>query len=332
MGKITVRSFPVLTTVLTFLVCFAIILSGPYRTVGGVWIYKISVDSLGSALPTLSPASPSTVGLPDEYLVGLWSYCGISSSGSSSCAFRSPLFFFDLASVLFSDLASTRHTEDIQTNILLPSSLYPFVQRPASQNSVTLTLPNILSWLACAAYIIGFISSFSALATICRPAVSKSSNLTRSKISSLRRASGICALALLLGAIASVLHSSLILFALDQDIPLASNPATSNPIALFILFTAAALAITSSHAVLTHTRSTTSAPLPLVTLLGLASDPSEDARGWSSGAGTSYLSSSLSTGSRTPVGNNTPTRARSSVSLMYMGGNGDTRDEVGSWV
>ncbi|KAK9387253.1 hypothetical protein V1515DRAFT_602327 [Lipomyces mesembrius] len=304
-------SFPVVTTGASFLLCLIIILSSPSNGSGGLWLYSISTDSLGSALPRLTPQSPSRVGLPDSYAVGIWTYCSVAPD-HIQCPHRPylpPLFFFDLPFALLRDLlASSTANTDIQNNIFFPPGIYP-VESP--QTWIAVTIPQLLSYATSLAYLIAFVACATAFAMLLR-------RDSRSKKHTLLRASSICAASLLLGAaVATVLVCTLVL-RLNQEITLGYHVARGNTRAVLALWVAAMCGILSNRAVLSHTRPRYSFRQPGKWAFEQSNGPAKLRTSTSSSSGwlfSAFTVTSRSTNNSPP---GTPESIESSRSLLYM--------------
>ncbi|KAK9245857.1 hypothetical protein V1506DRAFT_216606 [Lipomyces tetrasporus] len=240
-------SFPVVTTGASFLLCLIIMLSSPSNGSGDLWLYSISTDSLGSALPHLTPQSPSTVGLPDTYAVGIWTYCS-RTSDLIQCPHRPyfpPLFFFDLSVALLHDLlASSMPNTDVQNNIYFPQGIYP-VYSPRTW--IALTIPQALSYVTSLAYLIAFVACATSFTFLLRQD-------TKRKTHALRRASSICATSLLVGAAVATALVCMLVLKLNQEITLGYRVARGNPRAVLALWVAAMCGLLANRAVLASTR------------------------------------------------------------------------------
>ncbi|KAK9374972.1 uncharacterized protein V1513DRAFT_444229 [Lipomyces chichibuensis] len=310
-----ISSFPVVTTGASFLLCLIIILSSPSSGFGGLWLYSISTDSLGSALPRLTPQSPARVGLPDSYAVGIWTYCSVTPD-HIQCPRRPylpPLFFFDLPLALLRDLfASSTKNADIQNNIFLPPGIYP-VETPRTW--IALTIPQLLSYATSLAYLIAFVACAVAFTILLRQD-------SRSKTRMLRRASSICAASLLLGAaVATALVCTLIL-KLNQEITLGYHVAQGNPRAVLALWVAAMCGILSNRAVLSNTRARYSVRQPGKWVFEQSTGPAKLRTSTSSSSGWLFSAFTVTARSTSNSSPGTPESVESSRSLLFMDVNG----------
>ncbi|KAK9360044.1 hypothetical protein V1504DRAFT_498575 [Lipomyces starkeyi] len=310
-----ISSFPVVTTGASFLLCLIILLSSPSNGSGGLWLYSISTDSLGSALPRLTPQSPSIVGLPDSYAVGIWTYCSVTPD-HIQCPHRPylpPLFFFDLPLAILRDLlASSTSNTDIQNNIYFPPGIYP-VETPRTW--IALTIPQLLSYATSLAYLIAFVACAAAFAMLLR-------RDSRSKKHMLGRASSICAASLLLGAaVATVLVCTLVL-KLNQEITLGYHVAQGNPRAVLALWVAAMCGILSNRAVLSNTRARYSFRQPEKWALEQSTAPPKLRTSTSSSSGWLFSAFTVTSRSTSNSSPGSPESVESSRSLLYMDMNG----------
>ncbi|KAK9461223.1 uncharacterized protein V1516DRAFT_675323 [Lipomyces oligophaga] len=261
---------PLIATAVIFLICSGIILSAPRPTsASNLWIYKISTEFLGAALPGLPPSSPSSVGLPDAYFIGIWTFCRLlrDAEGNSriECPNRSmrwPLFFFNLNEVLLDDLMSSPvENTDLQNNIFLPSEIYP-VPSPGILKSVSVT--QVLSYIASLAYILAIAASGHALYLTSKPAVayivssgsSKPSSLSlspilppRRKIPTLLRSCALGASLLTLAFVVTTVQALIIIYNLNRNIPLANHLVTVNYSCLLSLWLTSVITVYSTRKV-----------------------------------------------------------------------------------
>ncbi|KAK9366804.1 hypothetical protein V1509DRAFT_628573 [Lipomyces kononenkoae] len=307
-------SFPVVTTGASLLLCLIIILGSPSNVSGGLWLYSISTDSLGSALPRLTPQLPSSVGLPDSYAVGIWTYCSVRAD-QIQCPHRPyipPLFFFDLSLALLRDLlsSSTANT-DIQNNIFLPRGIYP-VNSPRSWTAVT--IPQLLSYATSLAYLVAFGACATTFAILVRQD-------SRSKMHTLRRASSTCTMSLLLGAVAATTLVGTLILMLNQQIILGYRVVEANPRALLALWVAAMCGVLSNRAVLASTRgSARHSYRPPPGKWALAFEPASEPAKLRTSTSSGWLFSAFTVTARSTTNSPplTPESIESSRSLLYM--------------
>ncbi|KAK9451458.1 uncharacterized protein V1518DRAFT_12707 [Limtongia smithiae] len=273
-------SFLLMSVWFIFTISSALLVRSPGKSLSSLWLYSISTESLGSALPKVTPAPPADVGLPDVYYVGLWTYCSLSGDQEISCPHRKifpPLFFFDLPLVLLHDLlasASATPNTDIGNNIFFPSDIYPV---PSPRVFMSFTIPQILAYATSFCYVIAFFASLSAAITLTFtlyppkwPALSLLMGYSefaprpapKSRVRALRRASSICACALSFGAITGILHVGIVLFKLNHEITLAYDVARVNFLALSELLCTAVFGLLSYISVRKYTSRAAGRELP----------------------------------------------------------------------
>ncbi|KAK9236270.1 hypothetical protein V1525DRAFT_379801 [Lipomyces kononenkoae] len=310
-------SFQVVTTGAALLLCLIIILSSPSNGSGGLWLYSISTDSLGSALPRLTPQHPSSVGLPDYYAVGIWTYCSIRAD-QVQCPHRPylpPMFFFDLPLVLLRDLLafSTANT-DIQNNIFFPRGIYP-INSPRTWTAIT--IPQLLSYATSFAYLVAFAACATTFALLLRQD-------SKSQMRTLRRASSICAASLLLGAIVATTLVCVLILKLNQQIALGYRVVEGNPRAVLALWVAAMCGLLSNRAVLASIRGARHSYRQPGKWSAFEQSNGSAKLGASTSSSSGWLFSAFTVTARStnnsPPG--TPESIESSRSLLYMDMNG----------
>ncbi|KAK9467022.1 hypothetical protein V1512DRAFT_261752 [Lipomyces arxii] len=236
----SILSNPRVLVVLTLLICLSILFSNPHGTTG-LWLYKISTDCLGSALPTLTPRSPASAGLPDAYYVGLWTYCAVSQ-GKIECPSRSvlhPFFFFNLPMTMLNSLvASSTTNSDLETNIFLPNDVYV---NPGPRKILLISAPQLFFYISSLCYLAASIASCAMFLAFTR---------LRMNAISVRRSMLIVTWSMHVGAAAVTVAVWLLTFRLNTEITLAYRAASINTFALFVLWSAAMLVSTCKTSIL----------------------------------------------------------------------------------
>ncbi|KAK9478994.1 hypothetical protein V1514DRAFT_319571 [Lipomyces japonicus] len=233
-------SAPVIAAGFTFLITFVVLFNGPLNSLGNLWLYAVFVDNLGNALPLLTPSSPSSVGLPDVYYVGLWSYCAQYADTNfttitSSCPTRSwkfPVFFFNLRDQLLNDMVTASVDHDVRANIFLLPSIYG-VTGPASVGKHNMvTVVQVLAAVSTLAFCAGFVSSAISLAQLVRNVTVTTKN---SNLALLHRSVWFTVVALLVAAVSVTIETSVIVSKLCSDIALGYGTAVTN-VHSFLIF------------------------------------------------------------------------------------------------
>ncbi|KAK9454841.1 hypothetical protein V1511DRAFT_449976, partial [Dipodascopsis uninucleata] len=196
-----------------------IFILSPSNNLGGLKLYSISTDNLGSALPKLLPHRPEVAGLPEKYHVGLWTYCAKFENGKSKCPNRSllpPIFYFNLRDRLLNDLiVFSPESIDVRLNIFLPTTLYRL-----SSLKPSLTVPEILSYAASLLFLYAVYSSAKTVYYLSRPSSFSARGLVK--------ASRACAWCLMTGTVLLGIMTVIILCELNKKIHLGYKVASGH--------------------------------------------------------------------------------------------------------